>query len=150
MGSKSRGDQAETLGGYLRALREAAGLTLREVAGRCNVSERCGVSNGYLSQLEHDRVKTPSPNVLWTLAECYQADYLELMRRAGYPAPAPPDGATRPSIVFAGAERLTADERAEIQEIIAPKPRRHRRDGRPEPGQKLSEKGFAGTKGSRR
>ena len=105
---------ADTLGSYLRGLREQARLTLRDVEAGS------GISNAYLSQLERDGVKEPSPRVLWAIAECYQADYLELMRRAGYPVP------SAPSVVFAGAERLTPDERAEIQEIIALKLRRRR------------------------
>jgi transcriptional regulator with XRE-family HTH domain len=114
-----------SLGEYLRALRRAAGLTLRQVQGKCALGERCGVSNGYLSLLEHDHVKAPNPNVLFTLAECYGADYAGLLRRAGYPLPTQ-DGNETPTIIFAGAEQLTAEEREEIQEIIALKLRRRR------------------------
>jgi len=109
-----------TLGGYLRSLREAAGITLREVTARC------GVSNGYVSLLEHDRVHGPSPKILHTLACCYGADYAELLRRAGYPVPGDEGATPRPTVVFAGADRLTPDEREEIQQIIALKLRRRR------------------------
>jgi len=101
------------LGAYLRALRAAAGITLREVHGRC------GVSNGYLSLLEHDRIREPSPHVLHALAGCYEADYADLMRRAGYPMPD-----RQETVAFAGADRLTPDEQAEVQAIIALKLRR--------------------------
>ena len=104
---------ADTLGSYLRGLREQARLTLRDVEAGS------GISNAYLSQLERDGVKEPSPRVLWAIAECYQADYLDLLRRAGHPVPS-----TGPAVAFAGAERLTPDERQEIKEIIALKPRR--------------------------
>jgi HTH-type transcriptional regulator, competence development regulator len=123
----------ESLGAYLRALREAAGLTLRAVAAECIASARCGVSNGYLSLLEQDKVVAPNPNVLWSLAACYGADYRELMRRAGYPMPDPTAGPEHPRVIFAGSEELTPDEREEIQEIIAMKLRRRRRSGSAEP-----------------
>ena len=103
-----------TLGDYLRSLRWQAGLTLRDL------ETKCGVSNAYLSQLERGRVKAPSPHVLASLAGCYGADYLDLLRRAGYPVPMPDERA----VVFVGADRLTEDERAEVQEIIALKLRR--------------------------
>jgi transcriptional regulator with XRE-family HTH domain len=116
----------QTFGAFLRALREDAGLTLREV------ETRCGVSNGYLSLLEHDRVKEPSPRVLYALSQCFGVSYLELMERAGYPVPPPEErgrpGAGPPGAVFRGAERLSADDREEIRQLIRLKLRRLRRD----------------------
>jgi len=109
------------LGSYLRSLREVAGLTLRQVQERCGLAG-CGVTNGYLSHLETGKVKAPNPNILRQLADCYGTDYLELMRRAGYPVPAPENGCNH--TVFAGAERLTPEDREEIQAIIALKLRR--------------------------
>jgi transcriptional regulator with XRE-family HTH domain len=44
------------------------------------------VSNAYLSQLEHGKIKRPSPNVLHSLAEVYAVPYEALMEKAGYPA----------------------------------------------------------------
>ena len=108
---------ADSLGAYLRTLRRQTGLTLRDIEAGS------GVSNAYLSQLERDQVKEPSPRVLWALASCYHADYLDLLRRAGIPVPS-----TQPRVVFAGAEQLTPDEQAEIQEIIALKLRRRAAD----------------------
>ena len=114
----------QSFGAFLRALREDAGLTLREV------ETRCGVSNGYLSLLEHDRVKEPSPRVLYALARCFGVGYLELMERAGYPVPPseergrPPAGP--PGAVFRGAERLSPDDREEIRQLIRLKLRRLR------------------------
>jgi HTH-type transcriptional regulator, competence development regulator len=108
----------DTLGGHLRMLRRQAGLSLRKLEAGT------GVSNAYLSQLERDRIKGPSPHVLWVISECYGADYLDLLRRAGYPVP------SAPRVVFAGAERLTPDEREEVQEFIAMKLRRRRDRGR--------------------
>jgi HTH-type transcriptional regulator, competence development regulator len=117
----------QTFGAFLRALREDAGLTLREAEARC------GVSNGYLSLLEHDRVKEPSPRVLYALSRCFGVGYLELMERAGYPVPTPEERGRPapgpPGAVFRGAERLSPDDREEIRELIRLKLRRLR--GRP-------------------
>jgi len=126
MATTERAQMTEGVGAYLRALREAAGLSLRAVQDRCRLGECYGVSNGYLSQLERDRVTTPSPHALRALAACYGADYRELLRRAGYLLPTDEADGDRPPVVFAGAEQLTAEERAEIQEIIALKLRRRR------------------------
>lgn len=117
---------APALGEHLRSLREAAGLTLRQVADRCGESKGCGISNGYLSLLERGRVQAPNPHVLHALAACYGTDYAELLRQAGYPLPGPGGGGAPPPIVFAGAERLTPEDREEIQEIITLKLRRRR------------------------
>ena len=111
---------SEQLGPYLKGLREDAGLSLREVEARCEIS------NGYLSLLENGKVKEPSPKALWALAECYGADYLDLMRRTGYPVPATPSAA-RPGFAFRGAEHLSERDREEIQQIISLKLRLNRR-----------------------
>src|SRR5262245_51371598 len=74
------GDSMKQLGKTLTMARERKALTLREV-------ERItGVSNAYLSQLENDRIKAPSPNVLHKLAGLYDLPYAALMLQAGYPA----------------------------------------------------------------
>ena len=104
----------DTLGSHLRVLRRQAGLTLRALEAGT------GLSNAYLSQLERDHIKEPSPRVLWAIAECYGADYLDLMRRAGHPMP------SASHVIFAGAERLSPDERDEVQEFIVMKLRRRR------------------------
>jgi transcriptional regulator with XRE-family HTH domain len=69
-----------TLGGYLAAVRSDRGLSLRQV------EEQTGkeVSNAYLSQLENDKVKQPSPGILHALSTVYKVDYIGLMERAGY------------------------------------------------------------------
>ena len=111
---------AEELGSYLKGLRGDWGLSLRDIEGRCTIS------NGYLSLLEHDKVKQPSPKVLWSLAQCYEVDYLDLMRRAGYPVPTEPHTPKHSGFVFRGTERLTHEEREEIQDIISMKLSRRR------------------------
>lgn len=67
------------LGEYLKALRESKGLTLREV------EKLSDVSNAYLSQLESEKIKRPSPTMLHKLAQVYEVKYELLMEKAGYP-----------------------------------------------------------------
>lgn len=67
-----------TFGEQLRMLRKAQHLSLREVE---TIS---GISNPYLSQLENNKVKQPSPRVLQKLAECYNAPFQTLMELAGH------------------------------------------------------------------
>ena len=70
-----------SLGSYLRSLREAQRLTLRAV------EKEAGISNAYLSQLETDKIRKPSPTCLYKLSQWYKVSYEDLMRRAGYPVP---------------------------------------------------------------
>jgi transcriptional regulator with XRE-family HTH domain len=68
-----------TYGEYFKALREAKGLTLREV------EKLTEISNAYLSQLESGKIKQPSPNILSKLAGFYDVSYNNLMEKVGYP-----------------------------------------------------------------
>lgn len=69
----------QNYGGYLRALREAKNMTLRDV------EKLADVSNAYLSQLESGKVKQPSPLTLHKLSEIYGVSYDVLMEKVGYP-----------------------------------------------------------------
>jgi HTH-type transcriptional regulator, competence development regulator len=71
----------QNYGEYIRALREAKKMTLREV------EKLADVSNAYLSQLESGKVKQPSPLTLHKLSEIYGVSYDLLMEKVGYPAP---------------------------------------------------------------
>ena len=62
----------------LSRLRKLRGKTLRAV------EKETGVSNAYLSQLEHGSVKSPRPHILHTLADFYDVAYEDLMTAAGY------------------------------------------------------------------
>jgi transcriptional regulator with XRE-family HTH domain len=68
-------------GTYIKALREAKNLTLREV------EKQTEISNAYLSQLETGKVKQPSPLNLYKLAQLYDVSYETLMEKVGYPVP---------------------------------------------------------------
>lgn len=108
MGDRQR---SGTLGAFLRKAREAAGLTLRAV------EKETGISNPYLSQLEGDKIKQPSPNLLHKLCELYHVSYKESMELVGYPTDqiANPDDAPPPSRL---ADRIGAVTRAEENALV--------------------------------
>ena len=72
-----------TLGQYLATVRKDRDLSLRKVEKDTNKV----VSNAYLSQIENDQIKRPSPNILYALADLYCVSYEELMERAGFATP---------------------------------------------------------------
>jgi HTH-type transcriptional regulator, competence development regulator len=51
------------------------------------VEQATGISNSYLSQVEHGKIKKPSPDILYKLAKIYNLDYSFLMQKAGYVTP---------------------------------------------------------------
>ena len=67
----------ESLGSELKKAREKRSLTLRQV------EEVSGISNAYLSQLENDKIKKPSANILYKLAEVYTVEFNHLLKAAG-------------------------------------------------------------------
>lgn len=108
--------QANVLGVVLADLRKAKGLTLREV------QEATGgaVSNAYLSQLERQKIKKPSPRVLRNLAEVYGVPYETLMEKAGYLLPDTGDaGGRRRRLAVFAIDDLTAEEEEELLKYLA-------------------------------
>lgn len=77
-----------TLGSYLKDARERQGLSLRAV------EDATGISNAYLSQMEGDKIRRPSPVWLHKLSEVYDVAYERLMSLAGYPMPRSPDASS--------------------------------------------------------
>jgi transcriptional regulator with XRE-family HTH domain len=65
----------------LRLLRKLHGLSLKAAA------DRAGISPTYLQKLERGEVKSPSPHLLFQLAQAFDYSYAELMRSAGYVYP---------------------------------------------------------------
>jgi len=105
-----------TLGGYLAAVRSDRGLSLRQVEDLTGKE----VSNAYLSQLENDKVKQPSPNVLHALSATYDIDYIGLMERAGYLTPQQSSATLKRhgrAATFAEID-LTVDEEAELLRFL--------------------------------
>ncbi|MCW2755946.1 MAG: clgR 1 [Marmoricola sp.] len=81
MAKKSKvGLTVETLGGYLREQRDAAGMSLRQLA------EQAGVSNPYLSQIERG-LRRPSAEVLQQLAKALRISAEQVYIQAGILSP---------------------------------------------------------------
>lgn len=100
----------ESLGPYLRNVRKHKAFTLR------TVEEKTGISNAYLSQLENNKIASPSPKFLCKLAKLYGIQYEHLMKLAGYPVE--PRAHTSAFRVENGLEDLTQDEKTKVQEYI--------------------------------
>lgn len=105
------GVEPSPLGNRLRAARERAGLTLREV------EERTGISNPYLSQIEGGKIKEPALRVLHRLGELYGESYAQLMALAGYPIP-DQQAAARGSDASGRLGSVTHDEETELLEYL--------------------------------
>jgi transcriptional regulator with XRE-family HTH domain len=103
------------LGALLADLRTAKGLSLREVEEATGKA----VSNAYLSQLEHGKIKKPSPNVLHSLAEVYVVPYEALMEKAGYLLPSEDGGRRRRRLAAFAIDDLTAEEEEELLKYLA-------------------------------
>jgi transcriptional regulator with XRE-family HTH domain len=67
----------KTLGQTLKEARELIPFTLRQV------EEATGISNAYNSQLENDKIKKPSANVLYNLSSIYKIELDELLLASG-------------------------------------------------------------------
>lgn len=105
-------EAASDLGTTLRRLRDLAGKSLKAVA------DPAGISNAYLVKLERGDVKTPSPHVLHRLAGALGADYLELMRRAGYVVPDTGSGGGTLAHALS-SDGLTDEEAAAVTAYLA-------------------------------
>jgi len=65
------------LGETLKKSRINLGLTLRQI------EDASGISNAYLSQLENDKIKKPSANILYKLSDLYKIELNDLLIAAG-------------------------------------------------------------------
>ena len=104
---------APSIGNVLRQAREVRDLSAVDAA------RASGISPAYLSRLENDAVRKPSPNVLHRLSEALGLPYAELMRLSGYrvPGEAPSSGSEAIGAALFG--NLTEDEREELLEYLA-------------------------------
>lgn len=107
---------AMTLGQYLGSIRLDRKMSLRAVEEATNKE----VSNAYISQLENGRITNPSPNVLHTLADTYEVDYIKLMELAGYLPTAEDrsDQARHGRTATFAEHHLTKDEEAELLDYL--------------------------------
>jgi transcriptional regulator with XRE-family HTH domain len=104
---------AASFGAVLRQAREVRELSAIDAA------RAAGISAAYLSKLENDSVKRPSPHVLHQLSEALAVPYAELMRLSGYEVPGASNGNPADSVGAALFSDLTADEREELLEYLA-------------------------------
>lgn len=102
------------LGSFLASARNKLAMTLRAV------EEETGISNAYLSQLEHGKIKTPAPQNLYKLAELYKVPYELLMELAGYPVPEVQSAEQRSSINTLAARigAVTEEEEEALVEYL--------------------------------
>jgi HTH-type transcriptional regulator, competence development regulator len=106
------------LGAYLKDLRDAAGLTLRDV------EEQTGgvVKNGYLSQIEKGIINKPSPGILFELAEVLGVSYRVLLIYAGHRVPeeqVTPDQRAIADLPLRAFAELDAEDRQALIEYAA-------------------------------
>jgi len=118
---------APTFGAVLKQAREVRELSAIETA------RAAGISPAYLSRLESDAVKRPSPHVLHQLSEALTVPYAELMRLNGYRVPGETDQSATETVGAALFADLTDDERDELVEYLAWY-RARRRSARPSKG----------------
>ncbi|OFY43242.1 MAG: hypothetical protein A2Z69_00510 [Bacteroidetes bacterium RBG_13_44_24] len=109
-----------SFGSYLREVREGRKLTLRDVERLAkDNNSNAELSSGYLSMLERDEVKEPSPRILFALASIYGTDYIDLMKRVGYiPKDTNIAAHTPAQVAFHGANHLSEEQKKRIQYIV--------------------------------
>ena len=109
-----------SVGPYLQQVRHSRQLSLRDVQQLAK-DKRLGadLSSGYLSMLERDEIKEPSPRILHTLALIYEIDYIDLMRRARYiPTEAVMEKTSPALVAFRGAAQLSQEQQERVQRMI--------------------------------
>jgi transcriptional regulator with XRE-family HTH domain len=119
---------ALSFGGIIRQAREVRELSAVDAA------RAAGISAAYLSKLENDSVRSPSPHVLHQLSEALTVPYAELMRLNGYRVPGDNDDLSADTVGAALFADLNDDERLELLEYLAwyrARRRSHRGGGRP-------------------
>ncbi|MGY3147735.1 transcriptional regulator with XRE-family HTH domain [Bradyrhizobium sp. USDA 3397] len=110
-----RNTSKRTLGQYLASIRLDRKMSLRDVEEATSKQ----VSNAYLSQIENDKIKQPSPNILHALAELYAINFENLMGMAGYISSSKRADTERHGRVATFAEHnLTADEETEMLQYL--------------------------------
>jgi len=102
----------QTLGELLKVGREGQGFTLRQV------EEATGVSNAYLSQLENGKIKRPSANVLYKLAQIYKMTLDELLKASGMIVVKQPPEVVVVNNKALGPMLITDDEESQLLEYL--------------------------------
>ena len=102
-----------SFGAVLKQAREVRALSSIDAA------RAAGISPAYLSKLENDAVKKPSPHVLHQLSEALAVPYADLMRLSGYRVPGSDEPAPAATVGAALFADLSDDEREELLEYLA-------------------------------
>jgi transcriptional regulator with XRE-family HTH domain len=104
---------AASFGAVLKQAREVRELSAVDAA------RTAGISAAYLSKLESNSVKKPSPHVLHQLSEALALPYADLMRLCGYRVPTEPDRHAGDTVSAALFADVTDEEREELLEYLA-------------------------------
>lgn len=104
---------APSIGAVLRQAREVRRLSAVDAA------RAAGISGAYLSKLENDAVKKPSPPVLLQLSEALGIPYADLMRLSGYRVPGVPAASPVVTVSAALFGDVTDEEREELVKYLA-------------------------------
>jgi transcriptional regulator with XRE-family HTH domain len=123
---------APSIGGVLRRARQVRKLSAVDVARAADISP------AYLSKLENDAVKRPSPHVLHQLGRVLAVPYAELLRLSGHPVPDESDTPPTEAVGTALFADLTEDEQEELVEYLAWY-RARRRAGRGGPNERTAQ-----------
>lgn len=96
-----------SLGAVLKQARDLKKLDLRTAA------EMAGISNPYLSQLENDKIKKPSADILHKLATTYKIDFNYLLHITGLVEKSSSEKVSFGNFVFS-KDNLTREEEEEL------------------------------------
>lgn len=102
----------KSLGKTLKDARELIPLTLRQV------EDAIQISNAYLSQLENDKIKKPSANVLYKLANLYCIELNTLLAAAGIIQEAKDAKSKLLNSAALSAETLTTAEEEQLLKFL--------------------------------
>ncbi len=105
-----------SIGIVLKEARKNIGFTLRQV------EEALDISNAYLSQLENDKIKNPSANILYKLSNLYRIPLKSLLSNAGIIEKQDDENTEKNSqfiqkVAFS-AENLSDDEKKEVLKYL--------------------------------
>jgi HTH-type transcriptional regulator, competence development regulator len=102
-----------SIGVVIRQARAIRGLSSIDAARAADISP------AYLSKLERDAVKRPSPHVLHRLSDALAVPYPELMRLSGYRMPGVSSAKATESVSAALFADVSEEERDELLEYLA-------------------------------
>lgn len=109
MNPRSPADRLHDVGDFIRAQRENAQKSIRDLA------RSAGVSNPYLSQIERG-IRKPSADILQQIARALEISAESLYVRAGILDGTPPEASTVPEAIT-NDPKLTAEQRQSLLSV---------------------------------